>query len=200
MTIPCNIIALLHMHLFGMPFSPSGPFGGHFGHFRICPFAPLFCISIIGLFILGSNLRHRRDSMNTNQRDTGIAYLLLLFGGFLGLHKFYLNRPGWGVVYIFTGGLGCVGLIYDLFTLPAQVRRCNTELGAPVVPPCRPSAFASSAEAFARANACVDAFARRLDDLETVMYAQRRKLPHPNELLRSIHPVTILARINAVRL
>jgi hypothetical protein len=113
--------------------------------------------------------------MNTNLRDTGIAYLLLLFGGFLGLHKFYLNRPGWGVVYIFTGGLACVGLVYDLFTLPAQVQQCNIELGARVVPASQPSAFASSAEAFNRASARVEAFGRRLDDLETVLYAQRRK-------------------------
>jgi TctA family transporter len=158
-----------------MPFSLFRPFGGHFGHFGLYPFTPLFWASIIALFILGSRLRYRRNSMNTNQRDTGIAYLLLLFGGFLGLHKFYLNRPGWGVVYIFTGGLFCVGLVCDLFTLPAQVHRCNIELGAPAVPACQPSVFASSAEAFSRASARVEAFARRLDDLETVIYAQRRK-------------------------
>jgi TM2 domain-containing membrane protein YozV len=174
MTIPCDIIAFLHVHLFGVPFRLFRPFGGHFGGFGIYPFT-LLCASIIALFILGSRRGYRRNSMNTNQRDTGIAYLLLLFGGFFGLHKFYLNRPGWGVIYIFTGGLGCVGLVYDLFTLPAQVQRCNNELGATSVPPSQPSAFTSSAEAFARASARVDAFARRLDDLETVMYSQRRK-------------------------
>jgi len=175
MTAPCDVIAFLHVHLFGLPFRLFRPFGGHFGRFGFYPFTPLFCISIITLFILGSCLRCRRNSMNTNHRDTGIAYLLLLFGGVLGLHKFYLNRPAWGVAYILTGGLACVGLFYDLFTLPAQVRRCNDELGAPAVPPCQPSAFASSAEAFARASARVEAFGRRLDDLETVMNAQRRK-------------------------
>jgi TctA family transporter len=175
MIVPFDGVIAFHVHPFGMPFSLFRSFGGHFGRFGLFPFTPLLCISIIALSILGSRLRYRRNSMNTNQRDTGIAYVLLLFGGFLGLHKFYLNRPGWGVVYIFTGGLFCVGLICDLFTLPAQVQRCNNELGAPAVPPCQPSAFASSAEAFARASARVEAFARRLDDLETVMYAQRRK-------------------------
>jgi TctA family transporter len=175
MTIPCGVLAFLHLHLFGLPFGLFRPFGGHFGRFGFYPFTPIFCIFIIALFILGSRLGYRRNSMNTNQRDVGIAYLLLLCGGFLGLHKFYLNRPGWGVVYIFTGGLFCVGIVYDLFTLPTQVQRCNHELGAPAAPPCLPSAFASSAEAFARASARVDAFARRLDDLETVIYAQRRK-------------------------
>jgi len=73
--------------------------------------------------------------------------------------------------------LFCIGLIYDLFTLPEQVKRCNSELGAPPVPPppSQPSPFASSAEAFARASSRAEAFARRLDDLETVIYAQRRK-------------------------
>jgi len=68
-----------------------------------------------------------------------------------------------------------VGLVYDLFTLPAQVQRCNLELGITAVPPGRPSVFASSAEAFARASARVDAFTRRLDNLETVIHPQRRK-------------------------
>jgi len=174
MTIPCDVIPLLGVRLFGGPFWLFSPFGGHFGHFWFHPFTPLICISVIVLITLGSRLGYRRNSMNTNQRDTGVAYLLLLFGGFLGLHKFYLNRPAWGVVYIFTGGLGCIGLVYDLFTLPAQVQRCNGELGAAAVPPFQPSAFASSAEAFARASARAEAFARRLDNLETVIYAQRR--------------------------
>jgi hypothetical protein len=174
MTLPCNVIAFTPVPLFGVLFRLFGPFGPFSGHFRFYPF-PLFCISIIVLLILGSRFKYRGHFLNTNQRDTGIAYLLLLFGGFLGLHKFYLNRPGWGVAYIFTGGLCCVGLVYDLFTLPAQVQRCNNELGAAAAAPRPLSPFASSAEAFARASSRVDAFARRLDDLETVIHAQHRK-------------------------
>ena len=173
MNIPCNVIVALRLFPFGFPIRMFRPFG--FGHFGVVPFTLIFCAFIVALFILGSRSGYRRNSMNTNQRDTGIAYLLLLFGGVLGLHKFYLNRPAWGVVYILTGGLFCVGLIYDLFTLPAQVRRCNDELGAPAGAACQAPAFASSAEPFARASARVEAFARRLDDLETVIYAQRKK-------------------------
>jgi hypothetical protein len=175
MTLPCDVSAFVEAHPFGMLFRLFGPFGGHFDHSGNFSFTPLFCIPIIALLILGSRLGYQRNSMNTNQRDTGIAYLLLLFGGILGLHKFYLNRPAWGVAYLLTGGLFCAGLVYDLFTLPAQVHRCNDELGAPAVPPCQPSAFESSAEAFARASARAEAFSRRLNDLETVIYAQRRK-------------------------
>jgi TM2 domain-containing membrane protein YozV len=175
MIAPFDFIASLHLDLFGGPFRLFRPFGGHFGHFGIYPLTPLFCASIIALLILGSRRRDRRNPMNINRRDTGIAYLLLLFGGLLGLHKFYLNRPAWGVFYIFTGGLFFAGIVYDLFTLPAQVRRCNNELGTPAAPPCQPSACASSADAFARANARAEAFARRIDDLETVINAQYRK-------------------------
>ncbi|HUZ17910.1 MAG TPA: TM2 domain-containing protein, partial [Spirochaetia bacterium] len=62
--------------------------------------------------------------------STFIAYLLWLFSGFgaLGFHRFYLNKFGTGILYILTGGLFGVGMIYDLFTLPAQVREANLRL------------------------------------------------------------------------
>lgn len=53
------------------------------------------------------------------------AYLWWFFLGALGAHKFYLGRPGMGVLYIFTAGLFLVGIIYDLFTLGRQVREYN---------------------------------------------------------------------------
>ena len=59
--------------------------------------------------------------------NVGVAYLLWLVSGCgaLGFHRFYLNKPATAVLYIFTGGLGMVGSIYDFFTLPAQVREAN---------------------------------------------------------------------------
>ena len=58
-----------------------------------------------------------------------IAYLLWCVSGFgaLGLHRFYLNKIGSGVLYFLTGGLFMVGGIYDFFTLPLQVRDANLE-------------------------------------------------------------------------
>lgn len=54
-------------------------------------------------------------------RSKGIAYLLLIFFGYLGIHKFYLGKVFVGIVYILTGGLFFIGIIYDLFTLGNQV-------------------------------------------------------------------------------
>jgi TM2 domain-containing membrane protein YozV len=61
-------------------------------------------------------------------KTSGTAYLWWLFLGAVGAHKFYLGRPGLGVLYMLTFGLFWVGLIWDLFTIPGQVRRANERL------------------------------------------------------------------------
>jgi len=70
------------------------------------------------------------------------AYLLLLFLGQLGLHRFYLNKPasgvaqlllaivGWatswiGIGYVFLGILG-IWLFIDLFLTAGMVRDANS--------------------------------------------------------------------------
>jgi len=59
--------------------------------------------------------------------SVGIAYLLWLISGFgaLGFHRFYLGKIFTGLLWFFTGGLGMIGSIYDLITLPGQVREAN---------------------------------------------------------------------------
>lgn len=62
------------------------------------------------------------------ERELWVAYLLWFFLGFVGVHKFYVNKMGMGILYIFTGGLFVIGWLIDLFTLPSQVRKYNTEV------------------------------------------------------------------------
>jgi len=59
--------------------------------------------------------------------STLIAYILWFFSGFgaLGFHRFYLGKIGTGLLWMFTGGLGMIGSIFDFFTLPSQVREAN---------------------------------------------------------------------------
>ena len=59
--------------------------------------------------------------------STGIAYLLWWLSGFgaLGFHRFYLGKIGTGLLWMFTGGLLGIGSIYDLITLPSQVKHAN---------------------------------------------------------------------------
>ena len=53
------------------------------------------------------------------------AYLLWLFLGGLGIHKFYLGKNGMGIVYLLTGGICGIGWLVDLFTLGGQVDAYN---------------------------------------------------------------------------
>ena len=59
----------------------------------------------------------------------GVAYLLWAIGGFgtLGLHRFYLRRPGTGVLWLLTGGVFGIGAVVDLFRLPTIVREAEIE-------------------------------------------------------------------------
>jgi TM2 domain-containing membrane protein YozV len=57
------------------------------------------------------------------------AYLLWFFLGLFGVHKFYLERPGMGILYLCTGGLLGIGWLIDLFTLGNQVDLYNVTHG-----------------------------------------------------------------------
>ena len=58
-------------------------------------------------------------------KETWIAYILWFFLGWAGVHKFYLGKTGWGVLYLLTGGIFLIGLLIDLFAIPSQVRNYN---------------------------------------------------------------------------
>lgn len=66
--------------------------------------------------------------MNTQLKNTGIAYLLLIFAGLLGVHHFYLGKHGRGILYLLTAGCFLVGVIIDLFTLNSQVKNINSQI------------------------------------------------------------------------
>jgi len=63
--------------------------------------------------------------------STGLAYLLWLISGFgvLGFHRFYLGKVGTGLIFLITGGVFGLGSLYDLITLPLQVREQNLQIG-----------------------------------------------------------------------
>ncbi len=46
-----------------------------------------------------------------------VTLLLCIFGGFFGLHDFYVGKIGMGILYLFTAGLFCIGWIYDIFKI-----------------------------------------------------------------------------------
>jgi TM2 domain-containing membrane protein YozV/predicted transcriptional regulator len=72
--------------------------------------------------------RYRRRTVN--DLNTGVAYILLALGfyvGFPGFHRLYMRKYGVGTWLRFIPGLGHILGFYDLLTLPAQIREANTE-------------------------------------------------------------------------
>lgn len=50
-------------------------------------------------------------------KNKWISFLLCLFLGYLGIHKFYEGRIFLGIVYLFTVGLLGIGVFIDLIIL-----------------------------------------------------------------------------------
>ncbi len=51
------------------------------------------------------------------EKNKWISFLLCLFFGIFGAHKFYEERILLGILYILTGGFFCIGIIIDLIIL-----------------------------------------------------------------------------------
>jgi len=64
------------------------------------------------------------------QKDVGVAYILLIFLGLIGIHNFYLGKIGKGMLYLFLSftGITIILCIIDLFTLGNQVKKHNMEV------------------------------------------------------------------------
>lgn len=54
-----------------------------------------------------------------------VAWILLTFFGVFGLHRFYLGKWITGILYLVTGGLLLVGVVYDFLTLNGQIAELN---------------------------------------------------------------------------
>ena len=61
--------------------------------------------------------------------DYDLAWILLTFLGLFGVHRFYQQKWLSGLVYLLTGGLFLLGIIYDYWTLNEQVSQINREGG-----------------------------------------------------------------------
>jgi TM2 domain-containing membrane protein YozV len=57
--------------------------------------------------------------------DYTLAWILLTFFGYLGIHRFYLGKWITGLLYLGTFGLAGFGWLYDYLNLNAQVDARN---------------------------------------------------------------------------
>ncbi len=80
---------------------------------------------IVDLFLIPGMDRDADIRFNEGEIDYNIAWLLLTFLGFLGIHRMYMGKWLTGLIYLCTGGLFLVGIIYDFWTLNDQVSLIN---------------------------------------------------------------------------
>jgi TM2 domain-containing membrane protein YozV len=80
---------------------------------------------IVDLFLIPSMDRAADLRFTAGSRDYNVTWVLLTFLGLFGIHRFYLGKWGTGILYLLTGALLGIGLLYDLWTLNAQISEVN---------------------------------------------------------------------------
>ncbi|MEZ5550666.1 MAG: TM2 domain-containing protein [Pseudomonadales bacterium] len=86
----------------------------------------LFLIGWLVDLVLMPRLEAQADRTFTpGETNYTVAWVLLTFLGIFGIHRFYQGKWGTGLLYLFTGGLLLIGVIYDYWTLNDQISQQN---------------------------------------------------------------------------
>jgi TM2 domain-containing membrane protein YozV len=86
---------------------------------------------IVDLFLIPSMDASADRNYPEGQKSYNVTWILLTFLGWLGIHRFYLGKWLTGLLYLFTGGLFLIGVIYDYWTLNGQIREVNSVARGP---------------------------------------------------------------------
>jgi len=85
----------------------------------------LFIGWIIDLLLIPGMDRQADFRYQAGRLDYTVAWLLLTFLGVFGGHRFYMAKWITGLIYLLTGGLLGLGVLYDFWTLNGQVSEIN---------------------------------------------------------------------------
>jgi TM2 domain-containing membrane protein YozV len=87
----------------------------------------LFIGWIVDLFLIPSMDRKADLRFTSGKIDYNIAWVLLTFLGLFGIHRMYMGKWISGVLYLLTGGILGIGVIYDFWTLNDQITLINSK-------------------------------------------------------------------------
>jgi TM2 domain-containing membrane protein YozV len=62
---------------------------------------------------------------NMRKKSVKTAKKLCLYGGYFGLHRFYLGQTGLGLAMLFTFGMGGLWWLIDYFIIENDVHKYN---------------------------------------------------------------------------
>ena len=86
----------------------------------------LFLIGwIVDLFLIPSMDRSADLRFVEGPKDYNVTWILLTFLGIFGIHRFYLGKVLTGLLYLLTGGVFLIGIVYDYWTLNDQISEIN---------------------------------------------------------------------------
>lgn len=85
----------------------------------------LFVGWIIDLFLIPSMDRSADIRYTPGPKNFNLTWILLTFLGIFGVHRFYLEKWLTGLLYLLTGGLFLLGVVYDYWTLNGQISAVN---------------------------------------------------------------------------
>ncbi len=57
---------------------------------------------------------------NVSPKNWILCLLLCIFFGVLGFHRFYVGKWGTGLIYLITGGIFSLGVLFDIFLLATK--------------------------------------------------------------------------------
>ena len=80
---------------------------------------------IVDLFLIPGMDRDADLKYLGGNKDYNVSWVLLTFLGIFGIHRFYLGKWITGLIWLLSGGLLLLGLLYDLWTLNEQVDEVN---------------------------------------------------------------------------
>lgn len=80
---------------------------------------------LIDVFLIPSMDEDADYKYKSGSIDYNIAWILLTFFGYLGVHRFYMGKIITGIIWLLTGGLFTIGYLYDMWTLNEQISEIN---------------------------------------------------------------------------
>ena len=80
---------------------------------------------LVDLFLIPSMDREAALRFTGGSVTYSLAGVLLTFLGFFGIHRMYIGKWLTGLLYLVTGGLLGLGVLYDFWTLNSQVSEVN---------------------------------------------------------------------------
>ncbi len=80
---------------------------------------------IIDAFLIPGMDREADLRYHPGKIDYNLSWIFLLFLGWAGFHRFYQGKIITGLIFLFTGGIFGIGIIYDLLCFNEQISDQN---------------------------------------------------------------------------